>query len=97
MRYKTAEGILTTIRMPYEDALRHDLGNPDLSMLALPLRIPAHDTKAGWLTFGIAYELIGDAEIQEYMLLLTDAHGEIVELQPGIFRELADEPAQDED
>lgn len=90
VRYRTPEGIVITARVPHLPSLGSILpaeGEPEV--LVPPTAVGAHKTTAGWVLFEVSQALLGDSEIDEYRVILTDSHSATAELEPCILREVA--------
>lgn len=88
VRYRTRDGIVMTIRLPHDETLREGFGRPDIQTFTLPFRVAAHDTTAGWVLFALPLSVIGDAEVDDYSVLLLDTHGIRAEIEPGLLRQI---------
>lgn len=88
MRYHKRDGIVMTIRLPHDETLLEGFGRPDIRTFTLPFRMVAHDTSAGWVLFALPLSVIGDAEVDDYTVLLLDSHGISAEIEPGLLRQI---------
>jgi hypothetical protein len=95
IRYKTSAGILMTMRLSHDDGLRKALARSDIQVLTPPFRVGAHDTAAGWALFELPAPAIGNREIDDYVVLLTDTHALTAEIEPGILRQIESETTTD--
>ncbi len=80
-----------TLRLPHNAALGGSLALTSINPFVPPVRIAAHDTAAGWGLFELSLARVEDAEIDEYDVRFTDAHGLWIEQPLGLLREVADE------
>jgi hypothetical protein len=65
------------------------------SVLALPLRIDAHQTVSGWLLFALDNDAIRKRTIDAHRLILEDTHGVSTETEPIMVRDWTDESKKD--
>ncbi len=70
--------------------IRSDTASP-ASVLALPLRVDAHQTVSGWLVFALGNDVIGKGTVDGHSLTLEDTHGISTETDPIMVREWTDE------
>lgn len=61
------------------------------NVLALPIRVDAHQTVAGWLVFSLDSKIIAGRTVDSHRIVLEDSHGDCSETEPIIVSEWTDE------
>ena len=89
--YITTTGAHMVIKVQHEANLVDRFCGGDIVPLPIPARIDAHQTVAGWAFFKIDDLLIGDSDVDAYILILTDSHGAFSTVEPNMVREFVDE------
>jgi hypothetical protein len=83
-------------RIQHDAALGEKVGDSTpASVLALPLRIDAHQTVSGWLLFALDNDAIRKRTIDAHRLILEDTHGVSTETEPIMVRDWTDESKKD--
>jgi len=95
--YLLENDVEAVCRLQHNPTLAENATNDDpqaATVLALPVRIDAHQTVSGWLLFSLENDLIGKGSIDGQWLILEDTHG--VEIKTGEIpmREWTDEANQ---
>ncbi len=74
------EGEEMVMRLP----IAADGGTADLTP---PIRIPAHETVAGWCRFRIDLRLLEGRQIEGYNVEIRDTHGSLTSIEPKMVME----------
>lgn len=61
------------------------------NIFALPARVDAHQTTAGWLLFALDNAQIGERSIDSHRIILEDSHGIQADTEPILITDLANE------
>jgi hypothetical protein len=85
--YTTPSHDYMSVKLPHVNC--NSDGNVDT--LITPATIPAHGTIAGSVVFYLDAQLVSRGRIDDFRILITDAHEEIAALEPVIIRDLIDE------
>ena len=91
LRYRISDGLVMTMRLAHDPRLGDELGRPGMQALNPPVAIAAHGTVAGWGYFALPKAATGDAEIEDYVIRLIDAHGIAATIDFGPVREISDD------
>jgi hypothetical protein len=78
LTYVLGNEIKAFCRVPHSPALAEvtvDANGHSATVFALPFRIDAHQTVAGWLIFSLANNVIAGRTIDAYRIILEDSHG----------------------
>ena len=92
--FTRSSGISSNIIIPHNSNLSENLGLEGTEPLIIPVHISAHGTVTGWAFFEIDESIINDVSIERYEIRLIDAHGNEINLEPVILREVIDEEAK---
>lgn len=72
LSYSTPSKMQMTVKIPADTGNHRDIGSP---LLAVPLRIDAHQASLGWCFFHVEKALLQNANIERYTVSLVDSHG----------------------
>ena len=91
IKYRTASNFLAAVDVPAvlqdDEIFRGD----NHVHLEIPTRVDAHHTVAGWVFFRVKKELLEDCNVDIYVIVATDSHGERVSIETVLVQELVRE------
>jgi hypothetical protein len=93
--YTTPSHDYMSVKLPHVNRNSDDVLTDKSDALILPATIPAHGTIAGSVVFYLDEQLVSRWRIDDFRILITDAHEEIAVLEPVIIRDLIDEEEVD--
>jgi len=92
--YLTVERIEMTVKLKANDpTVGSFVRGSEGANLGVPFKVPSHEAVSGWLTFRLPEQVVRGAEIESYVLVLTDAHQAVMEVEPSPMQEYRDETA----
>jgi hypothetical protein len=89
INYATKEGVRSSIIVPFDPRVATE-ADPGGTPLQPPVKVESHQTVAGWLGFRVAYDLIANGEIEDYVIVATDTHGLKALRETVLVREVID-------
>ncbi len=91
LTYTTKSNVRMAIKVPLHGEIVEPFNDRAVLPLAIPLRLDAHQTAAGWAFFRVEDVLLDGAIVEEHTIVITDSHGMKVQLEPIMIREYGDE------
>ena len=88
--YIVKNDIKAVCRIPHTPALTDitpEAVSGRATVFALPARVDAHQTVAGWLVFSLDNTIIAGKTVDTHRILLLDSHGVITQTEPVMVRD----------
>jgi hypothetical protein len=80
-----------SVKLPLVSGYSNEALTEKAEALIVPTTIPSHGTIAGSVVFYLDEQLVNRGRIDDFKLLITDAHDETSFLEPVGIRDLIDE------
>jgi hypothetical protein len=88
IEYRTSSNFLAAVYVPGV-SLEHEMfGQDKQSCLDIPVRVDAHQTVTGWVSFRVKRALLEDRIVDTYVIVSTDSHGERASIETILPQEL---------
>lgn len=87
IEYRTAANFRAAVDVP---AVRQDdqtFGGDNHAEIEIPIKVDAHNTVTGWVCFQVKKALLKDCNVDSYVILVTDSHGERGSIETALVQE----------